>query len=447
MSRRADSTTENPLYRFVETHFGVYILLHIFLALVIRSSAFLSTLYVILFFGAALGLAAAGRVEVAAFACAYTAGGEVLWRMTGARIPWESGKYVTSAILLVSIARSVRWRPPALPTLYFALLIPSIVFVITMSDLSRIRQDLSFNLSGPFSLMIVAWFFSGLALSRSEVLCLFKVLVGPLAGIAAIALYTTLSAVHLQFGHESLKITSGGFGPNQVSSVLGLGCLLCILHVIEPGLGARRRLLMFLAACFFAIHSAMTFSRSGLYFAGIGTALAVLCTCGNLVRLLRITSVCVAVLAATYLLILPRLDASTNGALLKRFADTDSTGRDQLLAADLQVWLNHPLLGVGPGQSRHAHFKLGHGGALATHSEYARLLAEHGLFGLASLVILLTMGIRNLFHAHNGHAVGLLLPVVVWGHLFLVTNAARLVSPFALIGLTFATLTAERDRP
>ncbi len=222
----------------METHFAVYILLHIFLALVIRSSAFLATLYVLLFFGAAFGLAAAGSVEVAAFACAYTAGGEVLWRMTGARIPWEAGKYVTSAILLVSIARASRWRPPPLPTLYFALLIPSIVFVITMSDLSRIRQDLSFNLSGPFSLMIVAWFFSGLELSRSEVLCLFKVVVGPLAGIAAIALYTTLSAVHLQFGHESLKITSGGFGPNQVSSVLGLGCLLCILHVIEPGLGS-----------------------------------------------------------------------------------------------------------------------------------------------------------------------------------------------------------------
>ncbi|WP_406700191.1 O-antigen ligase family protein [Singulisphaera sp. Ch08] len=446
MRARADSKFENPWYRYVETHFGAYVLFHVLLALLIRGSALLSTLYFLVFFGVALSLAASRRVEVAAFACCYTAGAEVLWRMTGARIPWEAGKYVTSAILLVSIARSSRWRSPVLPFVYFALLIPSILFVITMSDLGRIRRDLSFNLSGPFSLMVVAWFFSRLEIRRSELLCLFKVLVGPVAGIAAIALYTTLTAANLRFGHESLKITSGGFGPNQVSSVLGLGCLLCILHVIEPRLGARRRMLMFLVAVLFAVHSALTFSRSGLYFAGIGTALAVLCTCGNLVRMLRITSVCMAVLAAGYLLIVPQLDASTNGALVKRFADADSTGRDQLFAADLQVWLNHPILGVGPGQSRHAHFKLGHGGALATHSEYARLLAEHGLFGLVSLVILLIMGIRNLCQARTGHAVGLLLPVVAWGHLFLVTNAARLVSPFALIGLTFATFTAERDR-
>jgi O-antigen ligase len=442
---RSATAFDNPLYRFVESHFGAYVLLHIVLALVIRGSAPLSTLYFLFFFGAAVGLAAMGRVEVAAFACCYAAGAEVLWRMTGARIPWEAGKYVTSAILLVSIARSARWRPPPLPILYFVLLVPSIVFVITMSDLGRIRRDLSFNLSGPLSLMVVAWFFSRLEIRRSEVLCLFKVLVGPIAGIAAIALFTTLAAANLKFGHESLKVTSGGFGPNQVSSVLGLGSLVCFLHVIEPGLGVRRRILMLIAAILFAVHSALTFSRSGLYFAGIGAGLAVLCTCGSVLRLVRVASLCLVILAFVDFVILPRLDASTDGALSRRFADADPTGRDRLLAADIQVWLSHPILGVGPGQSRHAHFSLGHR-ALATHSEYARLLAEHGMFGLMSLVLLLAMGARNLYRARTGRAVGLMLPVVAWGHLFLVTNAARLVSPFTLIGLTFAAFTADRDR-
>ena len=130
---------------------------------------------------------------------------------------------------------------------------------------------------------------------------------------------------------------------------------------------------------------------------------------------------------------------------MKRFADSRSDGRDRLLAADLQVWLTHPILGVGPGQSRHAHFSLGHT-ALATHSEYARLLAEHGMFGLMSLVLLLVMGVRNIYRARTGGAVGLMLPVVAWGHLFLVTNAARLVSPFTLIGLTYSAFIMDRDR-
>ena len=78
MSMRSATAFENPLYRFIELHFGAYVLLHILLALVIQGSASLATLYFLLFFGAAVGLAAMGRVEVAAFAACYAAGAEVL---------------------------------------------------------------------------------------------------------------------------------------------------------------------------------------------------------------------------------------------------------------------------------------------------------------------------------------------------------------------------------
>ncbi|HEX3000674.1 MAG TPA: hypothetical protein VHR86_10640, partial [Armatimonadota bacterium] len=92
------------------------------------------------------------RLERIALAGAYITGAEVLWRMTGAHIPWEAGKYAVAAIFLIAILR-FRGRTSSLPLLYFALLLPSVPLTLMNPDLSleEARQQLSFNLSGPFA--------------------------------------------------------------------------------------------------------------------------------------------------------------------------------------------------------------------------------------------------------------------------------------------------------
>ena len=66
---------------------------------------------------------------------------------------------------------------------------------------------------------------------------------------------------------------------------------------------------------------------------------------------------------------------------------SDTTGREDIARADLEVWFDNPVLGVGPGvakEYRAATF----GRAAAAHTEFTRLLAEHGILGLVALIIL-----------------------------------------------------------
>jgi len=54
----------------------------------------------------------------------------------------------------------------------------------------------------------------------------------------------------------------------------------------------------------------------------------------------------------------------------------------------LNIFADNPLLGIGPGAGTEKRVDYGYGDRVAAHIEYSRLLAEHGLFGVFSLLIL-----------------------------------------------------------
>ena len=58
-------------------------------------------------------------------------------------------------------------------------------------------------------------------------------MVYPIIGILTLAVYSTLTATTINFGSESVFVTSGGYGPNQVSALLGLGAFLLIMWMIQ----------------------------------------------------------------------------------------------------------------------------------------------------------------------------------------------------------------------
>jgi hypothetical protein len=70
------------------------------------------------------------RPAPAAYAAAYIAGCEVLWRMKKADLPWEMGKYATILILVMAIMRAGKLKRSLLPAAYFILLLPSCVMIV-----------------------------------------------------------------------------------------------------------------------------------------------------------------------------------------------------------------------------------------------------------------------------------------------------------------------------
>jgi O-antigen ligase len=422
----------------------MFLCAHIPLAVLMRQSTVIATLHALGVTAVALWWALSRRSVVrAAYAGSYIMGAEVLWRMNHARVFWEYGKYAVIAVFVVALWRTHRRAGPPLPLLYFVLLLPSVLLTVLDAGISRAVDQFSFNLSGPLALVVSAWFFSRLRLSSVELYRLLLMPIGPAIGIAALAAFS-IATSNIEFGRQSNIGASGGFGPNQVSSALGLGALLAFLCVMKRQASGGYRAVMFASMIGLAAQSALTFSRGGLYNAGIGAALAFLCLlrdAGSRIKALLILALLAGVI---HYVLWPQLDAFTGGHLTSRFQDTGTTGRAEIVHADLQIWRSHPLFGVGPGQAKELRERYVR--STAAHTEFTRLVAEHGLLGLGSLLLLLAMAARNLRRARTPVAKAVASSVIGWSFFYMLNAGMRTVAPSFLLGLTFARLLPEESR-
>ncbi len=138
------------------------------------------------------------------------------------------------------------------------------------------------------------------------------------------------------------------------------------------------------------------------------------------------------------------VNKNTEGRLEYRYRSIDyrtgqekdfSSGRSEILARELLMFTNNPVLGVGPGMGvTLAEQRTGI--AAQSHSEYTRLLAEHGLLGVGALMILLFMPVKLIMALPSSHR-----PIFL--ALFFLTlftmfhSAMRLAAPGFFYGLCF----------
>jgi O-antigen ligase len=202
------------------------------------------------------------------------------------------------------------------------------------------------------------------------------------------------------------------------------------------------RLLLLMLTLGLAAQSALTFSRSGVYLAvasGLGA-------CALMARDSRRRTALVGSGLLLYVIvtwvIAPRLNEFTQGQLGARFADVQTTGRAELMKADLLVWRKHPFLGVGPGMATALRAEYGDARKLAAHSEFTRVLSEHGLLGLIALGWLCLAAYRNTMRIRRLETRAIVGGLVAFGLLFLLTNAMRLALCSFMIGLCFADFDA-----
>ncbi len=372
-----------------------------------------------------------------AYAAAYIMGAEVLWRMTGAPVFWEFAKYAVVLLFLVATLRLGWGKSSRIALAYFALLLPSGLITIAENPLRTAVNNLSFNLSGPLALTASVLFFSRVRVSLTQFRRLLLVGAAPVVGSSVIVWRGVRQATGVAFGQSSLAM-SGGFAPNQVSSMLGLAVLLLALYLLTGRSGAFFGAGLLALLLVFATQSAITFSRGGLYLAGISTAMAgayLLREARYRWRLVLGTSV---VAAAAIVVIIPRLLSYTGGAIASRFAQTSTTGRAEIVEADLDTWLGAPIFGVGPGQAKEKRARFFR--AEASHTEFTRLLAEHGLFGLAAIACLIALARRAIARPAPPVSRALRGAMLTWSVLFMLIDGVRLAAPGLAFGLCFATL-------
>jgi O-antigen ligase len=363
--------------------------------------------------------------------------------MTEVPIFWEFGKYGVALLCLAGAVRFGRGRAPATPILYFVLLLPSAV--ITLADpLPIAMNNLSFNLSGPLALTASVLFFSTQRPSVPQYRRLLLVSIAPICGVSALTFQGLKESKAIEFGTQSNVASSGGFAPNQVSAVLGFGFALLALYLLTGPTRSGFRLALLCLLLVFGAQSAITFSRGGLYIAA-GSLLAALVYLWREARSRRrLLIVSFFVVFASVGVVIPQLMALTHGAILTRFSETSTTGRVDIVHADLTTWLEHPIAGVGPGRAiegRSRFFR-----RVASHTEFTRLLAEHGLLGVLAILCLAALVRQTLRRPGGSTERALRGAMLTWSTLFMLVDGMRLAAPGFAFGLAFVQFRHGRRR-
>ena len=387
-------------------------------------------------------------------ASAYMAGAEVFFRMTKAMFFYETGKYAVILFLLFGMFYTGFKRKAYPYVLYILLLLPGVILALEYysDDLFLFRKNVLFNLSGPLCLMASALYCYGRRISFTVFLQLLDAMLYP---IIAMTVYIYLYAPDIQSvvtGTASNSATSGGFGPNQVSTVLGLGVFILFTRLLLPYKNklVQGVMLFFLVAM--AHRALLTFSRGGVYVAILMASVFVFFFFQKVNVLHKAKLIFKIGVSLLVTLGIWGLAVSQTGGLLEnRYAnenaagvskDDVTTGRWDLFLAEIQAFIDHPFLGGGVGSSKVYH-EAELGEAAASHNEISRIIGEHGLLGIIALCIILgaplirkLQGQRNLYF----------YPFLIFAFLTMAHSSMRIALPGFIYGLALLHLTYGKKK-
>ncbi|AZQ43882.1 O-antigen ligase family protein [Nonlabens ponticola] len=434
--------------------YPVLILGHLILAILTVTIPFLGyvTLYGMLGYFLIRIISNQDRGNEALLAACYFASYEVLLRMTDVLYFYEMIKYLVLIFMFIGIifkGFSIKSLPYVI---YLLLMVPSIVVASQNIPLGEsLRKAVAFNLTGPFTLGVVAIYCYQRRIMVSQLDAILKLSVGPIAMLTMHLFLVTPDIQDVLTGTGSNFATSGGYGPNQVSTALGIGMFLCFARFL--------RVRNFWYNCIDIVlligmtyRAWVTFSRGGVYTAAmmIGVTILVLALFNrSQFRWAFLPKIAVMVigLALTW----GFTSLVTEGLIDKRYANQDaagrakedlSTGRGELATLEFQAFIENPIVGIGAGQSKY--YRAQRTGSLAaSHNETSRLLSEHGVIGILSILILVfTPLIYRLSHRRNIYFYAFL---IFW---FATINhsAMRIAAPSFFYGLALLNVVPDKKK-
>lgn len=329
---------------------------------------------------------------------AYVVSVEVLLRMTDGILLSEFGKYSILIFMFLGMVYSGFSKNALLYWLFLLLLIPGIILATLTLDLDTdVRKAIAFNLSGPVCLGFSAIYCYQRKISFNRLLIVITGFSLPLIAVVVYLFLYTPSIKAVVTGTQSNFETSGGFGPNQVSTILGLGVFIFFVQLV---LNSKSRLLQIINGSFvivFAFRGVVTFSRGGIFTAVIMVFLflVVMYYQANIKTKAKIGFIIILSFLAG-LGVWGYSSVQTGGLINKRYANQDARGREKksqlsgretLITSEMQMFWDNPILGVGVGRNKEIREKE-IGIVAASHNEITRMLAEHGSLGLIDLIIL-----------------------------------------------------------
>lgn len=329
---------------------------------------------------------------------------EVFGRMTRSYIlPHEIGKYyIYFCILLFSLSLmkgktsifKAKFLTGQLIIISFApSIIASSIYVIFS------YSDFLVHCSAMVQISMLLIFASKERFTTNEYIKLFKFIALPIIPILMFLTIKTPKFDDLTFNTASSFETTGGFGSNQVATILGLGLAVITILLFLKKYIVNYFILNVSLVLYLLFRAFISFSRGGVVVAGIAILVFVFIYSMKSAAAMKKYTLYITLSILAIIIIFDFANELSGNKLFLRYtgqkenANTEITvnaitsNRTSIAVTDIYMFADNIAFGVGPGQSRYNREKYG-GFPIVPHTEYTRLLSEHGIGGLLVVIIL-----------------------------------------------------------
>ncbi|CAM4098199.1 O-antigen ligase family protein [Gillisia limnaea] len=438
----------NKLYvNLLLIHFGLAFLIYLYRP----ASAFI--MFGVLAYFLFITIQNENRNNEALMGAAYIAGAEVFFRQTDAMVFYETGKYMVIVFLVIGMFFKGTSSKTVPFWTYLLILFPGVIIgALSMSYDAPVRNQIAFNLSGPVALGVSALYCYYKKIKKED---FQKVILMLLLPLISQMFYLYLYTPTLQEGLISMSgnyAATGGYGPNQISTVFGLGAFLLVTRLFTVK-NKFINIIDLLLLGMMGYRAVITFSRGGVF-------VAVICMIAFLIlfyykqerkqqaktnfkMILLIAAVSVVWIFSsikTFGLIENRYENRNAAGELK---DDITTGRVELVETELLAFYNHPFIGIGVGKGKE-YREENLGVQIASHNEISRLLSEHGLLGVFAILILIFVPILFWTKFKNNYY---FLAFVAFWFLTINHSAMRIALPALVYGLALLYIVDEKKDP
>lgn len=383
-------------------------------------------------------------------ACAYFVGAEVLFRMTKGGLAYEASKYLVILFVLMGMFfKGVKGQ--AYPYfLYLILLVPAIFTAsINLRFDANFRTNLAFVLSGPVCLGLASLFFYDRPVSNKDLIKILNYLSLPIVSMTFYLFFFNPSVQDTIKSTASNFSSSGGFGPNQVATILGLGMFAFSVRLLLKSPNIALKIFNSFFLILISYRAVVTFSRGGVLAAIIMILAFAVIVYSRARPHLKNKLIGSTILFMTSLIITWIISSTTTMGLIdKRYANQDSlgrekedltTGRVELVMNELEGFIENPFIGIGASNTK---YRRDNGEMIVSHNEISRTLSEHGFLGIIVLLILFFTPLA--YRARNKKNIFFYAFLAFW---FLTINhsAMRLAGPAFFYALALINIKNEKS--
>jgi hypothetical protein len=417
-----------------EERFYLYLILsHVAIGMMVFLVPFTAKLYAYSIFiaGVYFVMKTQNRNQEALMVAAYITGSEVLLRMTGGNISYEFSKYGVMIFVFIGMYYS-GFSKGATPYWFFLLLlVPSVVISTFVLDFdTNIRTTIAFNISGPVCLAVASLYTYRRKITLEQVNNILLCMGLPIITCTVYLIFYTPNLQDVITGTQSNFQTSGGFGPNQVATFLGLGMFVFFSRIILESRSKFLVVLNLIIVFNISYRGMVTFSRGGMVtgFIMIVLLLSFLYFKSNYRGKVKLNYI-VVIISLAMMAIWGYTSAQTGGLINKRYKNQDAagrvkeskfTGRAEIAENEIILFLENPIFGVGVGKGVELR-TMKTGFVILSHDEITRMLAEHGSLGILGLLILFLTPL--VLYLENSFNMFMLCFVAFW---FLTINHAAM---------------------